>query len=162
MASGHQFLCLEAHQSPVVFHCPFIAGTLSMFGILTFLSHPFNSKFSTSREWFRRIGMRPRGSPTQMFLHVSHTARSSKLCLAVTEVNRGDCVTCLVTFVPPAGDCVLLKQTSVLFGAVLCFCWWNFVSAWNQIGAFNCRCIPMFVTVLLVPTNPEHRDHRIV
>jgi hypothetical protein len=52
---------------------------VSMFGILTFRYHPFNSKFSTSRDWFRRIGMRPHVSPTQMVLHVSHTALSSSV-----------------------------------------------------------------------------------
>ena len=34
--------------------------TVSMFGILTFRCRPFNTNFSTSREWCRRIGMRRR------------------------------------------------------------------------------------------------------
>ena len=62
-----------------------------------------------------------------------------------------------MSFVPLAIDCA-----SLLFEAVLSFCSWNFVSSLNQVGAFNCTCIALFVTVLLVPTDPEHRDHRTV
>lgn len=62
---------------PYRFSLPFYSSytVVSMFGILTFIL----TQFSTSRDWFRRIGIRPRGSPTQMLLHVSHTARRSSV-----------------------------------------------------------------------------------
>jgi len=63
--------------------------------------------------------------PLRCVARVTHG--SLKLCSAVTEVNRVCCVTCLVSFVLPAGDCVLSKQNSVFVEVVFCFCWWNFV-----------------------------------
>lgn len=162
VASGHQFLYFESDQSPIVCHCPFIACTFesrcSGFwpSVLTHIIASFRPLVTGSdeSEW-GHVAL-----PLKCVARVTHG--SLKLCLSVTEVNRGECVTFLVSFVPAASDCVLLKQASLLFEAVLCFCWWSFVSAWNQIGAFSCRCFRMFVTVLLVPTNPEHRDHRTV
>jgi len=64
----------------------------------------------------------------------------------------------IMYFMLPKNVCVILKIFTlfVLFEAILCYCYWYFISLWNQMSILHSNWLLMFMIVLLVPISDEH------
>ena len=135
-------------------------------GFWPFMIAHFNTTASAFHNWFRWIWMRSVGWWVGFchFLAIAQITLSSvSLYLAVSEA---DCLCTLLhkTSLAPLNAVYDSKKClyffkyklSLIFGVILYFYYWYFMSSWIQTGVLHCKFTQLCVAELSVPVHHTH------